>query len=105
MRELDERAHGQEVALTVGETFRIRLAENPTTGFRWTLESSGEPVCAVISQAYEPEVGPPGQGGSHYWELRAVQAGSGTLELVYRRSWEPATPSARRLTLRLQVLG
>ena len=41
---LDEHADGRTVDLRVGQELEIRLTENPTTGFRWQIESSGGPA-------------------------------------------------------------
>ncbi len=34
---VDQSASGQTLDLPVGQVIELRLAENPTTGFRWTV--------------------------------------------------------------------
>ncbi len=100
---LDESYNEREIELRVGEEFEIRLPENPTTGFRWSLVSNGEPVCVLQSDFFEPSDRTPGRGGSHYWRFQAAQVGLGNIDLVYRRSFEQQETPARRFTLHVRV--
>ncbi|HZU67622.1 MAG TPA: protease inhibitor I42 family protein [Ktedonobacteraceae bacterium] len=104
MQQCNESSNGQELDLQTGQKFEVRLPENPTSGFRWKLVSSGEPACEALEDVYEPpDPGIHGQEGMHYWRFEAVQAGYGQIELAYRRSWEPAENAARRFTLEIRV--
>src|SRR5712692_305612 len=85
--QVDESSNGKEIELTVGETLEVRLAENRTAGFKWTLESRGEGPCSFVSDDFEPGH-LTGEPGNHRWHFRAERAGSGTITLSYRRSWE-----------------
>jgi inhibitor of cysteine peptidase len=92
MIQLDDSASGQDVSVQVGERFRLTLAETPTTGYRWTLVESGEPILEVVEDRFEP-AGGVGGGGAHLWLLRAGRPGRAVLELHRVRPWEPdATP-------------
>src|SRR5258708_14091643 len=102
---LDENDNEGEIELRVGEECGIRLPENPTTGFRWSLVSNGEPVCVLQSDFFEPSDRTPGRGGSHYWRFQAAQVGLGNIDLVYRRSFEQQETPARRFTLRVRIHG
>ncbi len=108
MQQLNESSNGQEIQLHSGEKFEIGLLEIPTTGFRWSLVSSGEPACIALDNFYEqPDVHAVhafDQEGTHYWRFEAAQAGLGQIELVYRRSWEQAQNAARRFTLNVRVM-
>ena len=103
MVQLDESQNGNEIELRMGELFEIRLSENPTTGFRWVLESSGAPTCLVIEDCYETSTATPGAGGSHCWRLQGKQIGESRIELCYRRSWEGQGAAARTFSLRVHV--
>jgi inhibitor of cysteine peptidase len=105
---VDERADGTEVELAVGQEIEISLPENPTTGFRWHLGSSGEPACALLDDSFEPPSGAsgggsPGQGGRHHWRLEAMQPAQGRVEIMSRRPWEDDQAAARRFTLTIRV--
>ncbi|GAC1447122.1 MAG: hypothetical protein PVSMB4_01560 [Ktedonobacterales bacterium] len=103
MLELDESADGHEFVLQTAQSFAIRLDENPTTGYRWSLAAGGEPTCVLIDQAFERTDGPPGQGGSHRWQFRTAQAGRGAIELVLSRPWESGAAPVRRFALLVRV--
>ena len=106
MQKFNESAHEHEVQIHVGEVFEIALPENPTTGFRWNVEASGEPFCSLLDDHFEPAPqNLPGQGGYHYWHFKAVQVGSENIALVYRRSWEQTVTPARRFTLRVHTVA
>jgi inhibitor of cysteine peptidase len=83
---LDERANGSRVELRPGAAVVLRLDENPTTGYRWQVDSSGAPVLALQGDQYEaPPRSKAGAPGQHVWSFRAVAAGSGLVQLSYRR--------------------
>jgi inhibitor of cysteine peptidase len=103
MLHLDESYSGREIELGAGEEFELRLHENPTTGFRWRLESDGEPACKLQSDFFETANGTPGRGGTHYWRFQAVQEGLGHIELVYRRSFEHDESSTQSFKLLVRV--
>jgi len=100
---LDQAANETEVSLSQEQKVEVALAENPTTGFRWEVVQTGAPVLAAEGSTFEAPKGAPGKGGLHRWLFRAVQAGSGTLELVYRRSFEPAKPPAQKFLVHFRV--
>ncbi len=99
---LDETANGSLVRARVGEEIELALAENPTTGFRWTVVEDGAPVCRVAADAFEGGGGPPGAGGVRRVRLAVVAAGSCRVALERRRPWQPGAP-ARRLELRVEA--
>jgi inhibitor of cysteine peptidase len=95
---------GQTINLPLGEVLELRLAENPTTGFRWTFTSDGRPACSVVAQSFRPDSTAPGAPGEHRWEIRGVHPGICNLDLSYRRGFEQ-TPPARTFTLHVRVIG
>ena len=92
---IDESFLHQTIHLPVGQVIELRLNENPTTGFRWSFTQDGSPSCAVISDSFTPQEGPPGAGGRHTWQIKAMQVGDCHLELRYRRPHELNTPPAQ----------
>ena len=93
MINVDQNSNGQTVDLPVGQVMELRLAENPTTGYRWTFVTNGKPVCVVVADRYERPSGPPGQGGEHFWQIKGVTAGDCNIALRYGRSFEPNAPT------------
>ncbi len=103
MLRIDAAANGQEVEVGVGHSFELCLPENPTTGFRWVLGSTGKPVCTLLSDQFQAGGSRPGQGGSHCWQFQVGQAGKGTLTLTYQRPGEQASAAAQTFTLQLRA--
>jgi predicted secreted protein len=67
MLQINESSNGQEITLPVNQALEICLQENPTTGFRWSLESKGEPVCVFVRDFFESPSDAPGRGGMSDW--------------------------------------
>jgi inhibitor of cysteine peptidase len=107
MQAIGESSDGKTVDLAVGQVMELRLAENPTTGFRWQLHRDGTPVCRITADFTEPATneGPsiPGKSGTHVWRIEAVQPGSGDMALTYARNWEASRPTAMSFTLHIHV--
>jgi inhibitor of cysteine peptidase len=104
MVQVDESHNGSEIDLRTGEPLEIRLSENPTTGFRWGLESNGAPACILVEDVYETSSVTPGAGGNHRWRFQAAQIGEGRIRLGYRRSWEGQGAASRTFTLGVRVV-
>ncbi len=104
MLQINESSNGHEIVLPVNQMLEIYLSENPTTGFRWNLESKGEPACVFVKDFFESVSDKPGRGGNHHWQFQTAQVGLGIIELSYRRSWEKEKAPAQKFTLRVRVL-
>lgn len=102
MSQVDETSNGKEIELAVGETLEVRLPENRTTGFQWVLESSAKDVSSLVKDEVEPGrlIGEP---GIHRWHFRTERAGSGRIELSYRRPWEEKEKPQRTFALDIRV--
>src|ERR1700682_3173043 len=100
MLQVDEKKNGNQIKLTTGETLEVCLSENRTTGHKWSLESSGD-VCTLVNDTFEPAPAP-GEPGTHRWKFRAEQAGSGSIQLSYSRTWGEKKTPAR--TFKLTIL-
>jgi|SRR5215469_18766939 len=92
MISIDQNFNGQTVDLAAGQVMELRLKENPTTGYRWTFVTNGEPICVVVADQYQHPTGPPGQGGEHRWQIKGATVGDCTIALQYGRSFEPNAP-------------
>jgi inhibitor of cysteine peptidase len=103
MLQIAEDDNGREVTLAVGEAVELSLAENRTTGYHWELNEKGGPVCELLKDDFEAATGPPGSGGVHRWQFRAVQPGSGEIGLQYRRPWEVNAAPARTYEVSVRV--
>lgn len=92
---------GKTIRLSVGDSVKLALAENPTTGYKWEILAKPEPEFAIVGDAYvaNPANNPIGGGGTHDWEFRAEKKGTGTLRLGYRRPWEKGPAKMFTLTM------
>lgn len=101
--QLNERANGTTVRVHVGDTIRLTLAANASTGYAWAFTSSGRPVLRVDAvHVYPPpkQPGPPllGASGTFVAGLSVLKPGRCTIVLVYRRHTSPPAPPAKRFS-------
>ena len=99
MLRFDEQNHGQTVEADSGQEVEIYLQENPTAGFRWQVVQTGEPICTLVSETFDPGRKAPGQAGVHSWKFKVVAEGTASIELVYRRSWDITAAAGHTFTL------
>jgi inhibitor of cysteine peptidase len=94
--------NGRVVAAKVGDTIAVRLAENPTTGYTWTIASIDGARLEAGLPTRETGAGV-GAGGTTTWPIRVRAAGRARLELVHARSWERDVPAAERFTVTVDI--
>ena len=63
--------------------------ENPTTGYRWELQSALDPALSLEDDSFARAGTAPGAGGLRSWRFRATRAGVFRLGLALKRSWQP----------------
>ena len=84
----------QMLEVQAGETFKVKLGSNPTTGFQWSEEAQISDTAITIQESHEfigPESEPPpppGTPGQEVWAFKALKKGSSTIYLEYSRLWE-----------------
>ncbi len=104
--DVDEENNGNTIHVLPGETIRVKLRSNPSTGFSWALgpieegklETSGESEFAADPH----REGEAGYGGCEIWTFKAEQSGETEISLIYARPWEDERPAAK--TFRLHVV-
>lgn len=70
---------------------------NATTGFSWEQKIDGDSV--VLEKAFytspksDTAFATAGQGGTQYFNYRAVKSGTSTITFTYQRSWENNPPA------------
>jgi inhibitor of cysteine peptidase len=85
-----EKDNGKTYSLTRNTVVKVKLNENPTTGFSWKINS--DPGVQVLSDNYQTSApGRFGAGGTHTWVLKLT--GTGILEFkgIYKQPWMPTT--------------
>jgi len=98
---LIDRDHGRTVESDQGEVLTIRLIENPTTGYRWAIESSGG--LELIDDDFEISSKAMGSGGERVFQFRAASPGSHELHLKNWREWEGDKSITKRFDVNLLV--
>lgn len=106
-KEITEADNGTTISLEKGETFYLKLKENPTTGYEWKLNLS-QGLDLVSDKYYPPESKEGeeplvGAGGVHEWEIKANSEGTQLVTAVYKRPWENETGTEDRFTLNVEV--
>jgi predicted secreted protein len=95
------------LALNPGQELVVRLASNPTTGYRWTLGEAPMTALALsATPAYKQDAGAKGlmgAGGVETWRFLAIAPGRAKLALEYRRPWEHDTSPAETIAFDVQV--
>ncbi len=84
--ELREQDGGRAIALRVGETATIVLAEARTGGYRWKVEVVGD-ACALTERPMVLNQGL-GARNERAWDVIAVRNGESRIVFAYARPWE-----------------
>ena len=99
---------GRTLSLKPGDTFRIVLQSNPTTGFSWIEAGKTAPDVIrltakrfVSAQKQKELVGAPRETEFIY---KAVGHGETEIRLNYKRSWETVAPN-KTFMLKILVPG
>ena len=78
----------EQVKVRVGQVVYLRLNENPTTGYRWTLKWRPRHPLELTENKYQPSnPGMIGAGGIHRFTIKAVHPGQVTVTLQHGRPW------------------
>jgi predicted secreted protein len=103
-----EADQGKPVEVRQGGLLRLRLPENPTTGYQWTMAADNPAVSALLSLVRKDFVAPTGgaAGASGERELvfAAQAAGGARLRLVLKRPWLADTEADRRFEIGVTVV-
>lgn len=104
---LAEAESGKAIEVSPGERVIVRLAANHTTGYRWSLLTSGaEALTRLAAGEYAEEFGANGKagaGGTESWYFQAARSGEEQLRFEYRRPWEENVPAAKSAHFTVRV--
>ena len=85
----------EEVEVNAGDSFKVTLCSNPTTGFEWS-ESAQIGDQTVMEQVKHRFAAPKnkqlaGAAGQEIWTFRALKEGTTTISMEYSQPWEGGT--------------
>ena len=99
---------GRTLSLKQGDTFRIALQSNPTTGFSWIEAGKPDPdVIRLTAKRFasaRKQKNLVGASGETEFVYKAVGPGETEIRLNYKRSWETVAP-AKTFMLKILVPG
>jgi len=100
---LGESDSNTRVCLTVGDTVRIKLPSNPTTGYSWANPEALAIVELIASHVEKPATNRVGASGYQVFTFKASSPGEAELVLNYLRPFEKGTPPAKTFRLAVSV--
>lgn len=108
VRNTDASIDGRSEVVKRGDTIAVHLDANPTTGYRWELmRLAGSSITQVGLPDYQPETsaGVPkvGAPGHTTFRFRAMQPGTSSVDLAYRRPWEADVAPAKTVRFEIAV--
>lgn len=101
---LSETDNGALVRVQASEEVVLELLENPTTGYRWMIETTGDTVREIESD-YVPSSAAIGGGGRRSVRFIAAHPGTAEVRAALRRSWEPPEQSLKQFAVTIHVQG
>lgn len=91
---LNEGNNGSTIIITEGQSLKLNLESNPSTGFSWEhFPDLKTGLLEETEHGYLPDLQLPGTGGKEFWTFKAINSGDFTLSLAYMRPWENRMPS------------
>jgi inhibitor of cysteine peptidase len=100
---LTESDNGGKYTLDVGDTVKITLDGNPTTGFSWEVVPQDGDGFKKAERSYTPSSSLCGAGGTYTFTFKADEQGDATIHMIYSRPWEKGVKPAKTFDVTLSV--
>ena len=94
--------NGGAISVKKGDTLKLELPENPTTGYRWAVGPQDTKVLALTGDEYEGAGGAVGGGGLRIFRFSAKGSGRTSLQCRLSRSWQ-AGPARGLFSVHIDV--
>jgi len=101
--DLTESDGGRSYASAPGDLVVIRLAETPSSGYRWRLAAVDSDALAPAGDSFRPDEPGLGAGGIRQFRFTVVAPGRATVRLALCRAWEGTEPAVQRYEVTIQV--
>jgi predicted secreted protein len=102
---LSEAVNGARLSIGTRDKVVVRLTENSSGGYRWTVTSVDPSCLELVEHRYEPARAGVGSAGASIWTFTPKGEGRTRLELKKLRSWNPSDPAAERFAVDLDIGG
>ena len=89
MADIEAGASGTTVTISLSDRVVVRLAENASTGYRWSVTGLGDGLEVASDRLTLPGQAAPGAGGERVLLLRPLKPGRAQVSLHLKREWEP----------------
>ena len=87
-----------------GDKIYVKLCSNPTTGFEWSYEMSGDVAVKEEDHDFqEPESDLPGAAGKETWTFEAIEKGNTIINMEYSQPWDGGTKKEWTYTINVVV--
>ena len=101
---LTEADNGRAVHVRQGDVVVVRLRENPTTGYRWTVDEGESSLIKVHQPEYAgPGTSKAGGSGEVTWRIEATAPGTVEIRLKLSRSWKGDSSILQRFEVALTI--
>jgi predicted secreted protein len=101
--DLSESDNGRSIRVRPGDAIVLRLGQVAGAGYAWIPVSTADELLTLTASASTPTA--LGGGKESVLTFKAMRPGTGTIELAYRRPWEPPTAAEKRFRLDVAVGG
>ena len=105
---LGDKDSGKSLELRVGDTVKLVLDTNPTTGFSWNkVDKVDSNILKLEKNDYQQNANPGrlvGVGGKTTIVYRAVKPGTAKIDLTYMQPWEPDSKFNTDYTVTVKVV-
>jgi predicted secreted protein len=80
---------GNNFEIEIGDKIYVELCSNPSTGFEWSYEMSGDMALKEEDHDFEaPESDVPGAAGKETWTFEGIEEGRTVINMEYSQPWE-----------------
>ena len=92
-----------EFDVEIGDKIRVELCSNPTTGFEWAYDTSGDTVLKEEDRdfAEAKTEGVVGAAGKQLWTFEAIGEGTTEVSMEYSQPWDGGIKAEWTYTMRV----